>query len=119
MDSKPFRPAREIAIDAHKQALHDPANYDPGPPPHGERPAPEATILQNDPPMWSRQLLLAAAALAATGIILRLTGVLPLWGLALTIGLALVVLLAPVLLADDAPGRHRRPAAPKGKAGAQ
>ena len=54
-----FRPAREISIQVRRSAVHDPANYDPGPP---------SQALPAQPNRWPLRLLIVAFTGLAFGL---------------------------------------------------
>jgi len=110
MSERPFRPAREIAMQTRRIARDDPSNYDsgqdrPGPPQRAQH----CDVLDAFParpgtPLWP---WLVVAVLLLTGCALTWLGRLPGWGIAALAAVVAGVLIWPVFFTGYR-GMHRR-----------
>jgi hypothetical protein len=108
MSERPFRPAREIAMQVRRMGRDDPSNYDSG----EERPGPAPQhrgVLDVFPTLQETRLWpwLAVAVVLLTGCALSQLGRLPSWGIAALAAVAAGVLICPVFFTGYR-GKHRR-----------
>lgn len=99
MTERPFRPAREIAIEARRTGRNDPANYH-SPPCPAEHPVPDHWDVLATSPAWARRTTWPVAALAIlllSGCALTWLGQIPWWGFAALASTVIVALLWPIL----------------------
>jgi hypothetical protein len=108
MSERPFRPAREIAMQVRRMSCDDPSNYDSGQERPGQAPQHRGVLdvfpTLHGPPVWP---WLVVAVVLLTGCALSRLGRLPSWGIAALAAAAAGVLIWPVFFTGYR-GKHRR-----------